>query len=97
MSIIFEYDSSELMLFQNRDVWETRWCQQVCGSLTWHVFDNGPPSKVYVRLFSEKGDIITHRCQLGRLDLGCGTGTWILEAAKEWKVCNLCVQSLSTC
>lgn len=47
------------------DVWETKWCEQLSGSLTWHVFDT-PPKKV--------------------LDLGCGTGAWILECARVWKV-----------
>ncbi|RDB17885.1 hypothetical protein Hypma_000730 [Hypsizygus marmoreus] len=46
------------------DVWETSFCQDICESLTWHVFKT-PPSKV--------------------LDLGCGTGTWILNCARSWK------------
>ncbi|EPQ54467.1 hypothetical protein GLOTRDRAFT_121617 [Gloeophyllum trabeum ATCC 11539] len=49
------------------DVWEGQFVQQVCGSVTWHVFDT-PPTKV--------------------LDLGCGTGTWVLECAKTWKKCH---------
>ncbi|KAG6814225.1 hypothetical protein H0H92_015340 [Tricholoma furcatifolium] len=49
------------------DVWETVSCQDICESLTWHVFDT-PPTKV--------------------LDLGCGTGTWILNCAKIWKDCH---------
>ncbi|KAF7985559.1 hypothetical protein HWV62_3821 [Athelia sp. TMB] len=48
------------------DVWETKWCEQLCGSLTWHVFPpDAPPKKV--------------------LDIGCGTGTWIMECTKLWK------------
>lgn len=48
------------------DVWETKWCEQLCGSLTWNVFPpDAPPKKV--------------------LDLGCGTGTWIMECTKMWK------------
>ena len=48
------------------DVWETKWCEQLCGSLTWHVFPpDAPPRKV--------------------LDIGCGTGTWIMECTKLWK------------
>ncbi|EIN12409.1 hypothetical protein PUNSTDRAFT_124275 [Punctularia strigosozonata HHB-11173 SS5] len=54
------YDRLDL----DQDVWETKFCQQACGSVTWHVFET-PPSKV--------------------LDLGCGTGTWILDCAKVWK------------
>lgn len=27
------------------DVWETVFCQQMCGSVTWHVFDT-PPTRV---------------------------------------------------
>ncbi|EIW81029.1 hypothetical protein CONPUDRAFT_165259 [Coniophora puteana RWD-64-598 SS2] len=46
------------------DVWETLWARQICGSLTWHVFET-PPAKV--------------------LDIGCGTGTWIMECARVWK------------
>ncbi|KZT25388.1 hypothetical protein NEOLEDRAFT_359341 [Neolentinus lepideus HHB14362 ss-1] len=49
------------------DVWEGQFMQQVCGSVTWHVFDP-PPTKV--------------------LDIGCGTGTWVLECAKLWKKCH---------
>ncbi|KAF9468493.1 hypothetical protein BDZ94DRAFT_1245494 [Collybia nuda] len=49
------------------DVWETAFCQDICESLTWHVFET-PPSKV--------------------LDLGCGTGTWILDCARIWKGCQ---------
>jgi hypothetical protein len=30
-----------------RDVWESSWIQQVCDSVTWHVFKT-PPTKVYV-------------------------------------------------
>ncbi|KIL63270.1 hypothetical protein M378DRAFT_80013 [Amanita muscaria Koide BX008] len=47
------------------DVWETAFCHDLCGSVTWHVFKT-PPTKV--------------------LDLGCGTGSWILNCAKVWKV-----------
>ncbi|KAF7422414.1 hypothetical protein PC9H_010570 [Pleurotus ostreatus] len=49
------------------DVWETVFCQQMCGSVTWHVFDT-PPTRV--------------------LDLGCGTGSWILDAARKWRNCH---------
>ena len=92
---MFEYNPGELMLFQYRDVWETRWCQQLCGSLTWHVFDKELPTKVYVRLLLMKRRVVIHHHQMVRLDLGCGTGTWILEAAKEWRVRGFCVQNLS--
>ncbi|KAF8073742.1 hypothetical protein FPV67DRAFT_763246 [Lyophyllum atratum] len=46
------------------DVWETAFCQDICESLTWHVFET-PPANV--------------------LDLGCGTGTWILNCARAWQ------------
>ncbi|KAK7469316.1 hypothetical protein VKT23_003797 [Stygiomarasmius scandens] len=46
------------------DVWENLFCQQICNSMTWHVFDK-PPSRV--------------------LDIGCGTGSWILDCAMKWK------------
>ncbi|KAF8231777.1 hypothetical protein L208DRAFT_1398447 [Tricholoma matsutake] len=46
------------------DVWETIFCQNLCESLTWHVFQTSP-AKV--------------------LDLGCGTGTWILNSARSWR------------
>ncbi|KAF5369539.1 hypothetical protein D9758_002781 [Tetrapyrgos nigripes] len=46
------------------DVWENLFCQQVCKSVTWHVFEKAP-SKV--------------------LDIGCGTGTWILDCARVWR------------
>lgn len=46
------------------DVWETVFCQDICESLTWHVFET-PPEKV--------------------LEIGCGTGTWILNCARSWK------------
>ncbi|GLB38376.1 hypothetical protein LshimejAT787_0502410 [Lyophyllum shimeji] len=46
------------------DVWETAFCQDICESLTWHVFET-PPTNV--------------------LDLGCGSGTWILNCARVWK------------
>lgn len=85
------------MLYRNRDVWETKWCQQLCGSLTWHIFNKAPPTKVYAHFLPVRRDLMTHRPQITRLDLGCGTGTWILEAAKEWKVCGLRVRSLSAC
>ncbi|KAG5719736.1 Sterol 24-C-methyltransferase [Termitomyces sp. T112] len=49
------------------DIWETASCQDICESLTWHVFET-PPTKV--------------------LDLGCGTGTWILDCARMWKNCH---------
>ncbi|TFK52605.1 hypothetical protein OE88DRAFT_1734576 [Heliocybe sulcata] len=49
------------------DVWEGQFMQQVCGSVTWHIFEH-PPTKV--------------------LDIGCGTGTWVLECAKIWKKCH---------
>ncbi|KAL0956355.1 hypothetical protein HGRIS_002505 [Hohenbuehelia grisea] len=51
----------------DHDVWETAFCQQMCGSVTWHVFKT-PPTKV--------------------LDLGCGTGSWILDCARQWKECE---------
>ncbi|KDQ62491.1 hypothetical protein JAAARDRAFT_170906 [Jaapia argillacea MUCL 33604] len=54
-------------LVVDHDVWETQFVQQVCGSVTWHVFER-PPTKV--------------------LDLGCGTGSWILECARQWKDCH---------
>ncbi|KAJ3759903.1 hypothetical protein EV360DRAFT_40921, partial [Lentinula raphanica] len=50
-----------------RDVWETLFYQQICESLTWHVFDV-PPTKV--------------------LDVGCGTGSWILDCARVWRNCH---------
>ncbi|KAH8825226.1 hypothetical protein DL96DRAFT_1712246 [Flagelloscypha sp. PMI_526] len=46
------------------DVWENLFCQQLCGSLTFHKFET-PPSKV--------------------LDLGCGTGIWVMNCARVWK------------
>ncbi|KAF8631703.1 hypothetical protein AX15_002251 [Amanita polypyramis BW_CC] len=49
------------------DVWETAFCHDACGSITWHVFKT-PPTRV--------------------LDLGCGTGSWILSCAKEWGDCQ---------
>ncbi|KAF8627448.1 hypothetical protein AX17_006262 [Amanita inopinata Kibby_2008] len=49
------------------DVWETAFCHDICGSITWHVFKT-PPTRV--------------------LDLGCGTGSWILSCAKVWKECQ---------
>ncbi|PFH46520.1 hypothetical protein AMATHDRAFT_69619 [Amanita thiersii Skay4041] len=49
------------------DVWETAFCQDICGSVTWHVFQSPP---------------------IRALDLGCGTGSWILNAAKVWKDCQ---------
>ncbi|ESK90438.1 hypothetical protein Moror_13607 [Moniliophthora roreri MCA 2997] len=49
------------------DVWETLFCQQVCGGLTWHDFKT-PPTKV--------------------LEIGCGTGSWILDCARAWKNCH---------
>lgn len=49
------------------DVWETAFCHDACGSITWHVFKT-PPTRV--------------------LDLGCGTGSWILSSAKVWKDCR---------
>ncbi|KAF9013209.1 hypothetical protein BDQ17DRAFT_584508 [Cyathus striatus] len=42
-------------------------CQDLCESLTWHVFEK-PPMRV--------------------LDIGCGTGTWILSCARTWKECQ---------
>ncbi|KAK2465367.1 hypothetical protein APHAL10511_002721 [Amanita phalloides] len=49
------------------DVWETAFCHDACGTVTWHVFKT-PPTRV--------------------LDLGCGTGSWILSCAKLWKDCH---------
>ncbi|KAF9267364.1 hypothetical protein L218DRAFT_995627 [Marasmius fiardii PR-910] len=49
------------------DVWETLFCKQICGSLTWHEFEQ-PPTKV--------------------LDIGCGTGSWILDCARIWRQCH---------
>ncbi|THV00856.1 hypothetical protein K435DRAFT_854375 [Dendrothele bispora CBS 962.96] len=46
------------------DVWENLFCQQICKSVTWHVFDK-PPARV--------------------LDIGCGTGSWILDCARTWR------------
>lgn len=137
------------------DVWETMFCEQLCGSVTWHVFDregdvdgedekdtsgirearmmgaqetaSGANSRkeldteqlgsVMDTAASEKGadtptpeldqDVLTppsdlNTAQGGRvsplkgvfrhapepgkvLDLGCGTGTWILNCARTWK------------
>ena len=50
-----------------RDVWETLFYQQICESLTWHVFKE-PPTKV--------------------LDIGTGTGSWILDCARAWRKCH---------
>ncbi|KAJ7600716.1 hypothetical protein C8J56DRAFT_15829 [Mycena floridula] len=49
------------------DVWEGAFCQQICGSLTFHAFEK-PPTRV--------------------LDLGCGTGTWLLNCARAWRGCH---------
>ncbi|KAG7088341.1 hypothetical protein E1B28_012345 [Marasmius oreades] len=49
------------------DVWENLFCKQICGSLTWHEFEQ-PPTKV--------------------LDIGCGTGSWILDCAIVWRHCH---------
>ncbi|KAI0052694.1 hypothetical protein FA95DRAFT_1592645 [Auriscalpium vulgare] len=51
----------------DHDVWETTFCMQLSGSLTFHVFPT-PPTKV--------------------LDLGCGSGSWILEGARQWRNCE---------
>ncbi|TFY52472.1 hypothetical protein EVG20_g10534, partial [Dentipellis fragilis] len=48
----------------DHDVWETMICKQICGSVTFHVFD-APPTKV--------------------LDIGCGSGNWILDCARQWR------------
>ncbi|KIK57278.1 hypothetical protein GYMLUDRAFT_61565 [Collybiopsis luxurians FD-317 M1] len=49
------------------DVWETLFYQQICESLTWHVFKE-PPTKV--------------------LDIGTGTGSWIIDCARAWRKCH---------
>ncbi|KAA1469908.1 hypothetical protein DENSPDRAFT_928486 [Dentipellis sp. KUC8613] len=51
----------------DHDVWETMICKQICGSVTFHVFD-APPTKV--------------------LDIGCGSGNWILDCARQWRQCE---------
>lgn len=85
----YERVNARLNLFcalgYDRDVWETSWYQQLCGSVTFHAFET-PPTKVYVvfrfgLIASELNSVDD-----GRLDLGCGTGAWVLECAQRWKV-----------
>ena len=40
-----------VLILDRSDVWETAFCKQLCGSVTWHVFDP-PPTKVYVARLS---------------------------------------------
>ncbi|TFY83031.1 hypothetical protein EWM64_g987 [Hericium alpestre] len=37
----------------DHDVWETVACKQICGSVTFHVFDT-PPTKVYVSFYHSR-------------------------------------------
>ncbi|KAJ3540408.1 hypothetical protein NMY22_g4306 [Coprinellus aureogranulatus] len=64
------------------DVWETLFCQDICESLTWHVFDE-PPLKV-LDIGCGKYDLtpINHSAN----SMSAGTGTWILNCARTWRV-----------
>jgi hypothetical protein len=52
------------------------------GSLTWHVF---PPS----------WNVPVQGARKKVLDIGCGNGAWVIEAAKCWRGCEVVGESVS--
>jgi hypothetical protein len=52
------------------------------GSLTWHVF---PPS----------WNVPVQGARKKVLDIGCGNGAWVIEAAKCWRGCDVVGESVS--
>lgn len=74
------------------DVWETVFCEQYCGNITFHNFDV-PPTKVYVSVRSRSTQLsypsLTEIRVIGiSLDLGCGSGSWTMACARRWKNCH---------
>jgi hypothetical protein len=69
----FDIDSS-----LSRDAIDTLLTRQMTGgSLTWHSFPqswNEPPQQGPLKRI---------------LDIGCGNGVWVIEAAKHWKGCEV--------
>ncbi|KIK93374.1 hypothetical protein PAXRUDRAFT_517629 [Paxillus rubicundulus Ve08.2h10] len=63
------------------DVWDTVWLRQTCKSVTFHAFGSDLTSP---SLATSPQNPIPTRV----LDIGCGTGTWILECARVWKDCH---------
>lgn len=62
---------------RHSDIIDTRLTRQMSGgSLTWHVF---PPS----------WNIPVQGALKKILDVGCGSGAWVIEAAKCWRGCEI--------
>ena len=64
-------------MYMHSDSLDTRLIREMSGgSLTWHMF---PPS----------WNVPMPGALKKVLDIGCGDGTWVIEAAKCWRGCEV--------